>query len=261
MADPGRTVRSGRGSRVRIALMADLHANREAFDACVQQARAKGTDRFAFLGDLVGYGADPVWVVDAVMDLAAKGAIAVLGNHDFAVAETREGLTPDADLVIGWTRGQLGAEAREFLASLPMRYEDDTRLYVHASAQTYPKWPYVDSAHAAQRALEASRAQSIFCGHVHVPAIYGINPTGKLISFQPVPGVAVPLPRHRRWLAVLGSVGQPRDGNSSACWASLDTERHEITYHRVVYDVELAAAKIRRAGLPEALARRLLNGA
>lgn len=241
--------------------MADIHGNREAFEACLRHARGRGVERFAFLGDYVGYGADPAWVVETVMGLAERGAVAVLGNHDLAVSDEKEGMNNDAEVALTWTRGQLGPEAREFLASLPMRFEDDTRLYVHASAQTYPKWLYVDGPHGAQRALEACRAQSVFCGHVHVPALYGINAIGRLVAFQPVPEVAVPLPRHRRWLSVLGSVGQPRDGNTSSAYATLDVGRNEITFHRVVYDVEAAMAKIRRAGLPETLARRLGRGA
>lgn len=245
---------------MRIALFADLHANREAFEACLAQARAKGMDRIVLLGDYVGYGADPVWVMDQVMELSEQGAAVVLGNHDLSISDAGETLTADADVVRAWTRGQLGPEAREFLASLPMRLEDDSRLYVHASPQTYPRWPYLDSPGGAARALEASRAQAVFCGHVHVPALYGINPTGKLVSFQPVPGIAVPLPRHRRWLAVLGSVGQPRDGQPAASFAILDTVRSELTFHRAAYDVEVAASKIRRAGLPEGLAARLARG-
>lgn len=241
--------------------MADLHANREAFEACLEHAAARRPDRFVFLGDYVGYGADPAWVVNKVMELALQGAVAVLGNHDLAVADRRESLNPDAELALSWTRGQLGADAREFLASLPLRFEDETRLYVHASPQTYPKWPYVDSIHAAQRALDASRAMSVFCGHVHVPSIYGITAVGKIVSFQPVPGVPIPMPRHRRWFTVLGSVGQPRDGNVSSSYALLDTGTSEITFHRVVYDVDVAAAKIRQAGLPHSLAERLQKGA
>ena len=241
--------------------MADIHGNREAFEACLGHAAGKGVERFVFLGDYVGYGADPVWVVNKVMELVAGGAVAVLGNHDLAVSDTRETLNPDAEVVLAWTRGQLGADAREFLASLPMRFEDEARLYVHASAQTYPKWPYVDNPHAAQRAIEASRAQSVFCGHVHSALVYGINASGKLVAFKPVYGVPVPLPKHRRWLVVLGSVGQPRDGNASASYATLDTSSSEVTFHRVVYDVDIAASRIRHAGLPARLAERLQKGA
>lgn len=245
---------------MRISLMADLHANRRALEACLHHAQSQGVHRFVFLGDYVGYGPEPQEVVERIMESTSRGAIAVAGNHDQAVADTRESMTSDAELAMTWTRGQLGPAAREFLASLPMRFEDDTRLYVHASPQTYPAWIYVNDGPAAKRALEASRAQTVFCGHTHLPALHGITATGQLVSFQPVPGVPIPLPRHRRWLTVVGSVGQSRDGDPSAAYAVLDTDRAEITHFRVPYDVEAAAQAILRAGLPSSLASRLQKG-
>ena len=161
---------------------------------------------------------------------------------------------------MSWTRGQLGQEARAFLASLPMRLEAESRLYVHANAHSFRPWEYVTDGATAKRSLEGCRAQTVFCGHVHIPALHGITATGQVVSFKPVAGVPVPLPRHRRWLAVMGSVGQPRDGDPSAACAIMDTGRSEITFLRVPYDAAAAAARIRQAGLPEALAARLLKG-
>ena len=73
-----------------IAMFADIHANRQAFAACLAQARDFGAERNVLLGDYVGYGADPEWTVKTVMDLVEKGAIAVRGNHDNAVGDARE---------------------------------------------------------------------------------------------------------------------------------------------------------------------------
>lgn len=245
---------------MRIALMADIHANARALEACMDQARALGVDRFVFLGDYVGYGPEPKQVVERIMAETARGAIAVAGNHDHAVAEAHESMTSDAEIAMAWTRGQLGAESREFLDSLPMRFEDGIRLYVHASPQTYPAWIYVNDGPAAKRALEASRAQMVFCGHTHLSALHGITATGQLVSFQPIPSVPVPLPRHRRWLTVVGAVGQSRDGNPAAAYAILDTDRSEITHLRVPYDVGATALAILHAGLPPSLASRLQKG-
>ena len=245
---------------MRIAILADIHANLRALDACLEHATRQGAQKLVFLGDFVGYGAEPSETMARVMAEAAKGAIAIAGNHDQAVALTAESMTPDAEHVMAWTRGQLGTAAREFLASLPMRFEDETRLYVHASPQTYPAWIYVNDGPAAKRALEASRAQTVFCGHTHVPALHGITATGQLVSFQPIPSVPIPLPRHRRWLNVIGAVGQSRDGDPAAAYALLDTARSEITHHRIPYDSDAAALAVLRAGLPPALAERLRKG-
>ncbi len=245
---------------MRLALMSDIHSNREAFEACLQDARTRGTDQLILLGDFVGYGADPVWVLDKVRELVTGGAIALMGNHDQAVSDIREEMNEDAEIAMSWTRGKLGKKGSEFLAGLPMSFEDDKRLFVHANVQNARLWSYIDSPEAAERALESCDAQSVFCGHVHRPALYGITATGKISSFQPVSNVSIPLPRHRRWFTVLGSIGQPRDGNPAASYALLDTVKNEITFVRVPYDVESAAAKIREAGLPDYLAERLKKG-
>ena len=103
-----------------IALMADVHANRQAFSACLDHARESGARRYVLLGDYVGYGADPAWAVAKVMELVEGGATAVLGNHDAAIASPSDRMHEEARTAIDWTRGQLGAEERRFLANLPL---------------------------------------------------------------------------------------------------------------------------------------------
>jgi diadenosine tetraphosphatase ApaH/serine/threonine PP2A family protein phosphatase len=245
---------------MRIALLADIHANREALAACLAHARGQGAERLVFLGDYVGYGADPEFAVETVTACVEAGAIALRGNHDDAVARPHPAMRDDAWTAIAWTRGRLGPASRRFLAGLQLTVEEGETLYVHAEASAPERWIYVTDAAAAARSLMATRARLVVCGHVHVPRLYGLSVTGKLTSFQPVAGVPVPLQRQRRWFAVLGSVGQPRDGNPAACYAMLDTARAEITTLRVPYDVEAAAAKILAAGLPARLAERLRQG-
>ncbi len=245
---------------MRIALLADIHANREALEACLAHARGQGAAKFVLLGDYVGYGADPVWVMNTVMDLVAGGAAAVAGNHDRAVSDATEAMNVNAEIAIAWTRGQLGPAARDFLARLPERVEDEDRLYFHADRSSARRWLYVTGPDDALQCFTHSAARVTFCGHVHIPGVFAVTATGKITHLRPSHGAAVPLLRQRRWLAVLGSVGQPRDNDPGACYAMLDTGSAEITYFRVPYDVELAGEKIRKAGLPEALAARLLVG-
>jgi len=99
-----------------------------------------------------------------------------------------------------------------------------------------------------------------FCGHIHRPALYSMSVTAKMTSFVPTRGIGVQLLKGRQWLAVVGSVGQPRDGDPAASFATYDTVSREITYCRVPYDVELATRRIRESGLPSWLADRLLIG-
>lgn len=247
---------------MRIAVLSDIHGNLEAFRACLDSARARGADRFVLLGDLVGYGADPGAVVDIAMAEVARGAIALLGNHDEAVLAPSGsgGMNDMAAAAIVWTRTRLTSVQRDFIAALPFTAEEDGRLYVHAEASAPPRWRYVTDAEAARRSMAATNAHTTICGHVHRPALYSLGDTGKLTGFRPVPDAAVPLGRGRQWLAVLGAVGQPRDGDPSAGYLMIDTAPLQATWLRVPYDVASAAAKIRDAGLPAALAERLFTG-
>jgi diadenosine tetraphosphatase ApaH/serine/threonine PP2A family protein phosphatase len=245
---------------MRIALLSDVHANREALTACLEDARANGVARYVFLGDYVGYGADPEWAVETVMDLVEKGALAVRGNHDNAVAALAETMNAEAQAAIEWTRGKLSAPQRRFLADLPLMIDEDDRLYVHSEASSPAKWRYVLSTADAGRSLMATAAHVTFCGHVHKPALYSISVTGKMTSFVPTSGVTVQLLPGRRWLIILGSVGQPRDGDPAASFAMFDTNSREITWCRVPYDVDTAAGRIRDNGLPLWLADRLSVG-
>jgi diadenosine tetraphosphatase ApaH/serine/threonine PP2A family protein phosphatase len=245
---------------VLLAVFADVHANRQAFSACLESARARGAERMICLGDYVGYGGDPEWTVDVVMGLVDSGALAICGNHDNAIATTAESMNAQAQAAIEWTRGRLSASQRGFLAELPLEIREDDRLYVHSEASYPARWHYVQGASDAARSLMATDARITFCGHIHQPALYSMSSAARMTSFVPRSGVRVQLLGARRWLAVLGSVGQPRDGNPAASFAMFDTNSREIAYFRVRYDVEAAAKRIRENGLPHWLADRLLIG-
>jgi diadenosine tetraphosphatase ApaH/serine/threonine PP2A family protein phosphatase len=250
----------GAEEAMRLAVFADIHGNRQAFSACLEASRARGAERIICLGDIVGYGADPEWAVDTVMGLVDDGAIAVRGNHDNAIGTPSESMNAEAQAAIEWTRGRLSAPQRKFLAELPMTHQEDDRLYVHSEASNPPRWRYVLGTPEAARSLEAAGARVTLCGHIHRPALYSMSSTAKMTSFVPTTDVPVQLLGGRRWLAVLGSVGQPRDGDPAASFAMLDTTSRELTYCRVPYDVEAAADRIRANGLPHWLADRLLVG-
>lgn len=249
---------------MKLALLSDIHANLQAFEACLAHARALGAERFALLGDLVGYGADPAAVMQQVMRLADEGAVVVQGNHDaMAVNPQSAGKTLGAS-TSAWTHDQLSPAQRGFLATLPLTHEEDSLLLLHASADAPGRWHYVEDERSAAASLDAAAARPalrhVFGGHVHHQTLYYRGAGRALMRFAPTAGVAVPMPRHRLWLATIGSVGQPRDGDPRAMYALFDTEAEQLTFHRVAYDHGAAAAAIRRAGLPGFFALRLGDG-
>jgi hypothetical protein len=190
----------------------------------------------------------------------AQGAVALLGNHDAAIDGPDEDMNSLAREAIRWTRDQLGPEQRRFLAGLPLTHEEGSVLYVHANGYAPRNWDYMSGPMEAVHHFSRVEAHVTFCGHVHVPMLYHMSTTAKIGTFSPVPNTDIPLLATRAWLAVIGAVGQPRDGVAAANYAVFDTARQTLRYLRVPYDTAAAARKVREAGLPEKLALRLEQG-
>ncbi len=251
---------------MRIALLTDIHANREAFDACLAAVEAAGADRIVILGDLVGYGPDPAYVVDRCRALAEAGAVVIKGNHDEAMEKGTRGMADHAARALEWTRAALDEERRAWLAALPLQHRDGEILYVHASARAPAEWHYLTDLDEAGRCLAATDARLVFCGHTHVPVIFhglAVGGGGRpkhLDLFIPLPGKPVPFSSARRYAVVVGSVGQPRDRNPAACWALHDIEERSVTMLRAAYDIDATVRKIKDAGLADWLGRRLYEG-
>ena len=251
---------------MKIALLSDIHANLPALEACLEHARAQGAQQWALLGDLVGYGAAPGPVLERVMQLVNKGALAVRGNHDEAALSPPAAAENQGDQSAQWTAPRLEPHHRTFLSGLPLtaRMGQDV-LLVHASADLPERWHYVLDSNAAERSMAAATQidpaiRYVFSGHVHEQAVYFLTPTAKLMRFSPQPGVPVPVPPHRQWLAIVGSCGQPRDGDVRAMYALFDEDAATLTFHRVPYDHLSAAAAVRASGLPAFFADRLEKG-
>lgn len=249
---------------MKLALLSDIHANLQALHACVVHADHQGATQYALLGDLVGYGADPAPVLDCVMNLAQQGAVVLRGNHDDMALAPPQRSEFQGEATAQWTHAQLSAEHRQFLASLPLTDRLGSCFLVHASADAPGEWRYVDDERSAAASLAAAGTDNtvryVFGGHVHHQTLYYKGAGRGLMAFQPTPGVPIPTPAHRQWIATVGSVGQPRDGQTSAMYALFDLTQHRLTFHRVPYDHLAAAASVRRAGLPEYFAKRLEDG-
>ena len=191
-------------------------------------AKEQGAERFAFLGDFVGYGADPGWVVDLVREHVARGAIAVMGNHDAAVVQgPLPTMIPEARQVVDWTRARLDARTARLprhAADVGQRRRPALRARQRLRAGGVG---YVLGRMEAVRSLQATRRASPSAATCTTPKLFHLTGTGKIGDFVPSAGMPIPLSEQRRWLIIPGSAGQPRDGNPAACYASFDTrQRH-----------------------------------
>ena len=249
---------------MKLALLSDIHANLQAMQACLAHADQHGASQFALLGDLVGYGGDPAPVMDRIMQLAQAGAVVLMGNHDAMALHPPHQSDLYGAATAAWTHSQLSTEHRQFLGALPLTARLQSCFLVHASANAPGDWQYVDDERSAGASLAAAAADPavryVFGGHVHHQALYFKGSRGGLMAFAPTAGVPIPLPAHRYWIATVGSVGQPRDGQPSAMYAMFDLIHTRLTFHRVPYDHMAAAEAVRRAGLPEHFAKRLEEG-
>ena len=253
---------------MKYALLSDIHSNLHAFEACLDHAQKQGVERFAVLGDLVGYGAFPVEVVTRCQEIAHSGGIVLRGNHEELIQSHNLSNALASPSLGGqtaeWTHEQLSPAQRFWLEILPLTAQDDALLFVHASADAPERWRYVDDERIAALSLDAACANPdvhyVFGGHVHHQSLYYRGTGRQLMAFKPTAGVPIPTPKHRRWIATVGSVGQPRDGNPRAMYAVFDSSAAKLTFHRVAYDHMAAARSIRQAGLPEFFAQRLETG-
>lgn len=245
---------------MRLGLISDIHGNREGFEAVLAALGRAGVDQLAILGDIVGYGADPAFCVERAAGLMEAGALAVLGNHDAAISGSDEDMNRTAREAIRWTREQLSPAHRDVLDQLPPSAGLDDVLLVHASACHPTDWAYITDTRSAERSIRATSARITLVGHVHKPHLWRLTSAGIATGHVPHSGIEIPLAQSQHWLGVIGSAGQPRDGSPAAAYAVLDCKKRTLTFGRVDYDHFSAARKVREAGLPLALAERLVRG-
>lgn len=240
-----------------VAVLSDIHGNRHALEAVLDEAAAAGTDEMWCLGDIVGYGAEP----DACCALVREHAhVCLSGNHDLAVTgalDTRE-FSPGAALAAEWTADVLADDHRAWLSTLmPRGMRAGVGLY-HGSPRD-AVWEYVLSALLAELCLDVIDERVALIGHSHV-ALGFHRPEGEPAAGERRDDGDLADLSAGEWLLNPGSVGQPRDGDPRAAWLLLDLDGQRATWRRVEYDVAGAQAAIRDARLPASLAERLQYG-
>ena len=234
---------------MRRALISDIHANLEALEAVCADIREQKIDQIYCLGDIVGYGPNPIDCLDIVIK---RAAITILGNHDQAALFDPQGFNPLAQQAAYWSREQLekpigGSVAKnkrwDFLGELPRQEDEGDFLFVHGSPReptneyVFPEDIYNER---KMESLFGRIRMYCFQGHTHIPGIF--TSTGDFISPEECE-CQYELTGEKAMVNV-GSVGQPRDGDNRACYTILDTTAEAIEYRRIDYDFEATANKI-----------------
>lgn len=232
---------------MRLAIISDIHGNLEALTAALELIDSRGVDEIICLGDIVGYGANPNECLDLIRQ---RCMVILLGNHDAAAVDLSiaNSFTMNARLSALWTRQALLDKNREFLQSLPYTKERGEIFLTHGSPYNPDEWNYIITDFDARDAFQSFTHRICFVGHSHIPALFSES------------GGSPNLTIRDRYIINVGSIGQPRDGNPKLSFGLFDTEAWTYENIRADYDVFTAAEKINSAGLPPALAHRLMVG-
>lgn len=246
------------------AIVSDIHSNLEALTVVLADIRRRGIEEILCLGDVVGYGPNPLECLDLV---AQRCKTVLMGNHDFAVFYEPYNFNAGAETASYWTRGILegepdpAARARrwKFLGSLPPRVKTDRYIALHASPRRpINEYIFPDDIYTNPGKFVAmfERVEKLcFVGHTHVPGVFLEGPdfyTPDELDYR----FEV---TDEKAIINVGSVGQPRDRDPRTSYVVVDD--NQVEFVRLEYDVQTTAAKF--AAIPELdgfLAARLLDG-
>jgi predicted phosphodiesterase len=239
---------------MKYAILADIHANLEALEVVLADAKEQNCSHYCCLGDVVGYNANPKECLDIIQDM---GMPCVKGNHDeyCSVDTNLEGFNPHAAEAIHWTRNQLTEDDRGWLRNLKYIRLVASFSIVHATLDGPQRWGYVFDRLAAAASFTYQNTSVCFFGHTHVPVAFirdSVVRGGTYSKFKIEPG--------RKYFINVGSVGQSRDGVPKATYVTYNMDEGSVELRRLDYDIAKTQAKIRAAGLPERLAERLPLG-
>jgi len=246
---------------VRYLILSDMHSNWEAFRVVLRKARRKPFGAYLVLGDLVGYGAAPNQVVEAVRELPRK-VYTVRGNHDKVVSaiDSGESFNEAALKAARWTGDRLNEANFRFVRELPRgpRQVSDGLAICHGSP--LDEDAYVFSDFDAYSIFSATSTRLTFFGHTHVPSLFSLDDEGIEVRLLRGETGRIELDPEARYLINPGSIGQPRDRDPRASYMTYDSDRGVVRWYRLRYPVRKAQNRILQAGLPEVLAERLSVG-
>ncbi len=245
---------------MKIGIFSDVHSNQEALHAAMQGYSDLDTkmEMFFCLGDVVGYGADPNACCDVVKDLAEH---TILGNHDAAVCgRMNYAYYYDAARnALDWHSKELREEHYDWLKTLPYRVDWEHVALCHGSPINLEEFEYVFNVHQAQQLINRydELKHVTFIGHSHLTKSFRLSPSEGAVEIE---GPELIFEPDYKYIVTVGSVGQPRDNDSRACWGVFDPEENTFAYHRAEYDIRGAARKIFDSDLSSDFAKRLFFG-
>ena len=233
---------------MRYAVVSDLHANLQAWNAVLLDIRSSHVDRIICLGDMVGYGPNPAEVLKSAY---ANIDHFLLGNHDAVVCGKMDPslFNDTAQELINWTKSQLGGNAVKFLKTLPLSIDGRTFRCAHGDLGQPEAFNYVIDPEDALASWAAVDEQLLFVGHTHQPAIFLLGPSG---TPHVVPPQDFAVEEEKRYLINVGSTGQPRDGDARASYCIFDTEQSTVHWRRVPFDIDAYRESMLSAGLDPA---------
>ena len=238
------------------AVISDIHSNLEALTTVLTDIEKRGIKTIYCLGDVIGYGPNPAECLDLIIN---KTKWCVMGNHDYAVFYEPTNFNYAAEQASFWTREVLETEEMKqyrdrrwnFLGTLPMRRTLKTKLqantavidFVHAS----PKRPineyiFPDDVYSNPikiRILFERVKHICFVGHTHLPGVFLDEPDFYLPEEL---GDRYPIVDNEKAIINIGSVGQPRDGDSRASYVYVEGD--EVHFVRLEYNLEATMKKI-----------------
>jgi predicted phosphodiesterase len=229
---------------MKFAILADVHANLEALQVVLGDAKEQRCTHYAFLGDFVGYCADPKACIDIVRGLNAP---CVKGNHDEYCARdmSLDGLKSNFASTIQWTHNQLTDDDRQWLRNLPYARQVEGFTIVHANLDHPEEWGYVFDDLAAAASFPHQKTQICFFGHTHLPIAFfhddSVVRGGAYTKLKVEPG--------KKYFVNPGSVGHPRDNDPRAAYVVYDLDKATVELRRLAYDIAATKRKIRDAGL------------
>jgi predicted phosphodiesterase len=239
---------------MKTAIISDIHSNKEALLKALEVIDKEKPDEIICGGDIVGYASEPK---ECLKLLKKRKIKSIKGNHEDALInkEHLDSFNDHAKKAIFWTKKQLNKKAQNYLAELPLTISANDFVLTHSGLYEPDEWHYITTIDEAEASFKLLNKKICFFGHTHVPGIFDSKGT-----YKPITEGVYSLANIKKCMINVGSIGQPRDRDTRACFVIYDSEKQEVTFFRVAYNLKKTQTKILKAGLPVFLSERLESG-